>query len=149
MHESQYRTATWPPGVPKPGHPAWPDGAVRWIDDQLPHLRWRTNLLRDRPWILTVMAIAAVRAEIDTLREHYTLTANRWGRQLPPATTQKLLTATAREGKRLNVLLEELIALEEPLNEDMLRAKRTAGAPGDAAAGHSPSSPVSRTVTGP
>jgi hypothetical protein len=111
-----YRKAPWPPDVPKPGHPAWPDGAVNGISGTFPGQRWLQNVLDDQPWMLTIATATQLRVDIQALRDQYQATARTWSRMLPPKTTQKLLEATAAEGQRLTRLLEQVLALEEALS---------------------------------
>ena len=123
-HVSTEPPVTWPPGVPRPGEPGWPQLALQWIEDQLPHHQWRHRLLGNRPWVLTVAAIMAVRSDIESLRRQYRNTATYLAGQLPPNTTREVLTATTDEAQRLNVLLGQLIALEEPLGYEVLNQRR-------------------------
>ncbi len=112
---SSWQQAPWPQGVPRPGHPAWPDGAIRWLGDTFPSSRWRLKALSDHPWMLTVTLAAQLRADIEALREQYRLTARTWGRLLPRDTAQALLTATVKEGARLQQQAY-VLALEHALS---------------------------------
>lgn len=55
-----------------------------------------------------------VRADLEALRAQYRLTAT-WDTLLPPGTHRALMAATAREGNRMSMLLDQVVALEEAL----------------------------------
>ena len=117
MYERQrFQTPPWPPGVPRPGDVTWPDGAVRWLSDAFPGDAWRHRVLAGHPWMLTITLAAQLRADIEVLREEYRITARSWGRLLPPATAKALLDATEKEGRRLKVMLDYVLALEHALS---------------------------------
>lgn len=117
MSEKQHPSNPWPPGVPRPGEHLWPRGAVSWLDDTFPGNHWRWRILAaDHPWMLTVVIAAQLRGDIELLREQYRITARRWGHLLPPPVARRLLAATAEEGRRLQRMLEYVLALEHALS---------------------------------
>jgi hypothetical protein len=137
MYERKIRQrAPWPPGAPRPGDPSWPDGAINWLTDQVPTVGWRRSVLAGQPWMMTIIAATAVRAELDALRQQYRLTATTWSAMLPEPTTRALLAATSREGRRLTVLLEQVLALENALSPGQPELK--AGPEGGRAVGAAP-----------
>jgi len=98
---------------------------MNWLVDQVPALDWRRSILAGQPWMMTIIAVAAIRADLAALREQYRLTAGAWWSMLPDPTARALLAATGREGQRLTVLLEQVLALEEALSPG--QGERTAG----------------------
>ena len=98
---------------------------MNWLVDQVPALDWRRSILAGQPWMMTIIAVAVIRSDLDALREQYRLTANTWWPLLPDPTARALLAATGREGQRLTVLLEQVLALEEALSPG--QGERTAG----------------------
>lgn len=112
---SPWNQTAWPKDCPRPGDPAWPDGAIRWLHDHIPGNTWRHRSLTGHPWVLSTTAAIHIRAQLDALREQYSLTINMWAPLLPPAVAQSLVDDTVREGRRLAVLLDEVLALEVAL----------------------------------
>jgi hypothetical protein len=108
----------WPKGCPRPGVPAWPDGAVRWLIDTVPACHWRHRALADQPWLLAAIGAIAVRAEVTALREQYQMTQHQWGPLLPQRQREQLIADTIREGRRLAGLLEQILAIEEALSQE-------------------------------
>lgn len=113
--QSPWNTPAWPKWVAKPGSPGWPDGAVRWLGDNIPSNQWRHTALKDEPWMLCIAAATTIRADLDALREQYRVTATQWAKLIPEDSARRLLKATAAEGARLKALLEQVLALEAAL----------------------------------
>lgn len=111
----------WPQGVPQPDSTAWPDAAIRWLGDNIPGNRWRYDTLRRHPWIYCTLAAITLRADIENLRTQYRTTANSIAGLLTPDEARRLLDDTTREGKRLTLLLEQVLALDEALAPDGMR----------------------------
>ena len=105
----------WPRNCPRPGQPAWPDGAVRWLRDATPHDDWRHRALHDHPWPLAAFTAIALRTQLDALRAQYRTAGRTAGGILSAPAAERLRRAFELEGERLARLLAEVMAVEEAL----------------------------------
>jgi hypothetical protein len=112
---SPYVQPAWPTSCPRPGSPAWPDGAINWLRTATPHDDWRHRALGDHPWPLFAFTAIALRTQLDALRAQYRTAGRTAGGVLPAAAAKRLRRAFELEGERITRLLAEVMAVEEAL----------------------------------
>lgn len=119
--QSPWQQPAWPHDCPPPGSITWPDGAVRWLTDNVPANRWRHKHLGHDPWLYALAAVVTVRGQLEQAREDYPIAAGQWARQLPARQAAAFIEATKTEGRKLAALLEQVMAVEDALAADKLR----------------------------